>query len=218
MSDDHAVLRNVRRALRRAAPLAAAPVPPAIEEPIVRLVHSEIGLSELFARTARANQMVVDEVAADELASKLVGFLSGRGCARVALSGGGLLANLRITDALAGAGISAKTWEALTLDELYDFDCGITDVVHAIAETGSLVIRGSDRHGRALSLVPPVHVAVVEPKNLLPDLMDLFELLSRDPHPPNLTIITGPSKTADIEMNLVTGVHGPGVVQVFLLV
>ena len=79
------------------------------------------------------------------------------------------------------------------------------------------LVRGSEAHGRSLSLVAPVHVAIVEPKQFLPDLVDLFEKLAAEPHPGNTVIITGPSKTADIEMTLVTGVHGPGVVQVFVL-
>jgi L-lactate dehydrogenase complex protein LldG len=105
----------------------------------------------------------------------------------------------------------------MALDGLYDVDCGVTDVRFAVAETGSLVIDGSREHARALSLVPPVHLAIVQPQNLLADLVDLFERLARDAQPRNTVIITGPSKTADIEMNLVTGVHGPGVVQVMLL-
>jgi L-lactate dehydrogenase complex protein LldG len=103
----------------------------------------------------------------------------------------------------------------MTLDELYDFDCGVTDVYAGVAETGSLVIKHSPEHGRALSLVPAVHVAIVEPKNLVGDLVDLFEKLGRDGG--GATIITGPSKTADIEMDLVVGGHGPGKVQIYLL-
>jgi len=100
---------------------------------------------------------------------------------------------------------------------LYDFDAGVTDVYAAVAETGSLVVRASAGHGRALSLVPPVHVAIVEPKNLLADLVDLFQKMNADSVASSVSIISGPSKTSDIEMNLVIGVHGPVVVKVFVL-
>jgi L-lactate dehydrogenase complex protein LldG len=93
----------------------------------------------------------------------------------------------------------------------------VTEVDYAVAETGSLVIRHRPEHGRLLSLVPFVHVAVVEPKNFLPDLLDLMEVLRRDGVGSGVTMISGPSKTADIEMNVVTGVHGPNVVKAFVL-
>ena len=97
-------------------------------------------------------------------------------------------------------------------------DCGITDVEYAIAETGSLVIRPHAGNGRGLSLVPMIHVAIVEPKNILPDLADLMEKLAeKERSRANVILIAGPSKTADIEMNVVTGVHGPNVVQVLVV-
>jgi L-lactate dehydrogenase complex protein LldG len=66
--------------------------------------------------------------------------------------------------------------------------------------------------------LPPVHIAVAECGQLLPDLFDLFEPGDgQPPVPPScLSIITGPSKTGDIELRLVTGVHGPGELHVIL--
>ena len=63
----------------------------------------------------------------------------------------------------------------------------------------------------------PVHVAIVEPKNCVADLIDLMDVLGRQTPFNNVTIITGPSKTADIEGALVVGVHGPGEVYTFVL-
>jgi L-lactate dehydrogenase complex protein LldG len=218
MSEQQHIMRDVRRALGRSrAARGAAPVPPPIDEHIVRLVHSDIGLAELFARMARQNQMLVDFVGVSDIVDKLIESLRAQGCKRVALSADGLIPKLALVDALRSSGFVAQTWDQMALDGLYDVDCGVTDVRFAVAETGSLVIDGSREHARALSLVPPVHLAIVQPQNLLADLVDLFERLARDAQPRNTVIITGPSKTADIEMNLVTGVHGPGVVQVMLL-
>ena len=105
----------------------------------------------------------------------------------------------------------------MTADEAYDFDAGVTEVDYAVAETGTLVIRHTPAHGRLISLVPFVHVAIVEPRLFLPDLIDLFEALKKDGTGSGVTLISGPSKTADIEMNTVTGVHGPNIVKAFVL-
>lgn len=210
-------LARVRRALGRTEPLAAPPVPPVIDEPITRLVHSDIGLAELFAVRAKENKMQVEGVPVDELISKLAKFLREKNCRRLMLPASPFLEKLGVVDGLRKAGFEARRWTEMSLDEAYDFDCGITDVYAAVAETGSLVIRAAPEHGRALSLVPPIHVAILEPKKLVPDLVDLFEKLGHEGTGSGTIIITGPSKTADIEMNLVVGVHGPGNVQVFLL-
>src|SRR3954469_13665358 len=216
-SQANTVLDRVRRALGRTEPLKAPPTPPVIREPVARLVYSDIGLPELFVKRAADNKMHVDDAGAGEVAARVVAFLQAKDLKRVALPVSPLLERLGIPAALRAAGIDARTWDQMTLDELYDMDASVTDVTYAVAETGSLVIKSSAQHGRALSLVPLVHVAIVEPRNCIPDLLDLMEILGREGVGNNVTIVTGPSKTADIEGALVVGVHGPGEVQVFVL-
>src|SRR5205807_9270372 len=135
-----------------------------------------------------------------ELLPKLADFLRQKQCQKVMLSATPLLTKLGVADHLSRDGFHARTWDRMTADEAYDFDAGVTDVDYAVAETGTLVVRHSPVHGRLLSLVPFVHVALVEPKTILPDLVDLFEALSRDGTGGGVTLISGPSKTADIEM------------------
>jgi L-lactate dehydrogenase complex protein LldG len=211
------VLDKVSTALGRNGPLLEAPVPPAIDEPVARLVHSDIGLPELFAKRAEQMKMKVQTCYVEELMGRLIAFLRDNQCRKIALPVSKLLDGLDVTKQLREAGFDARRWDAMTLDELYDYDCGVTDVTYAVAESGSLVIRASAGHGRALSLVPPIHVAILEPKNFVPDLIDVFERLGKDGDPTSITFITGPSKTSDIEMNLVVGVHGPCKVQLFIL-
>jgi L-lactate dehydrogenase complex protein LldG len=94
---------------------------------------------------------------------------------------------------------------------------GITGAAYGLAETGSLIMLASDVESRLISLLPPVHVAILQVSRLL---VNLDELLSQMPDPAELTsamvMITGPSRTADIEQILVRGVHGPGEVHVIL--
>ena len=212
-------LDRVRRALGRTEPLEAPPVPPAIPEHITRLVHTELGLPELFTKSAEDNKMHVTGVSVEQLVPEVAAFLRANGCRTIAMPESPFLEKIGVYPGLVTAGFSMRKWPGMKLDEVYDVDCGVTDVYRAVAETGSLVIRSSPNHGRSLSLVPNIHVAILEPKNLVPDLVDLFEHLARDGSAAAgaTHIITGPSKTADIEMNLVVGVHGPRVVQLFLL-
>lgn len=211
------VLDNVRRALGRSGATPVPPPPPEIPDPVVRLVHSPIGLPDLFNKRAAEMKMRVSSVTVDDLAAELAIFLRETNSKRIMLSDTPLLRRLELGDALDQAGFEARYWSGVTADAAYDYDAGVTEVDYAVAETGSLVIRHRPEHGRLLSLVPFVHVAIVDPAKLLPDLLDLFETLSRDGVGSGVTIISGPSKTADIEMNVVTGVHGPNVVKAFVL-
>jgi len=174
-------------------------------------------IKKAFTKTADAAKMYAEMVYLDDLQAKLVAYLREHNVKRIALPESKLLKQINVEQQLIDAGFEVKLWPTMTIDELYDFDAGVTDVYAGVAETGSLVVRASKEHGRAISLVPPVHVAIVEPKNLLPDLLDLFRKMAAEGVSSSTSIITGPSKTSDIEMNLVVGVHGPVHVKVFVL-
>ena len=219
---DNEVMQRVRRALNRSGDSTVAPpatpAPPALPDNVVRLVRGDVDLPKLFAERAADLKMIVTPVTESSSAAELVKFVAAHpAIGKIALANSPLLERLKLRDALAAAGLTVKTWGELTLDELYDYDCAVTNVDYAVAESASLVIKPTCAHGRGLSLVPMYHVAFVEQRQILPDLVDLFAELALDPDRSNVILISGPSKTADIEMNVVTGVHGPNVVNAFLL-
>ena len=131
-----------------------------------------------------------------------------------------LLDRLGLRDFLASAGIRHLDYDQLasiSLDEqrrlLLACGVGITSCDCAIAETGTLMMCSRVGQERVASLIAPLHIAIVERRQIVPDLIDAFELLAKrglDRLPSNVTFITGPSKTGDIELQLTTGVHGPG--------
>ena len=97
---------------------------------------------------------------------------------------------------------------------------GISSADYAIAETGTLAVFAQPGQERVASLLPPLYVSVIHRDQILPDLLDLFERLhvaGLESLPSNVTLITGPSKTGDIELQLTTGVHGPGRWHVILI-
>jgi L-lactate dehydrogenase complex protein LldG len=213
----HPVMTRVRNALGRAHTLASVSTPPAIDEHVVRLVYSDVGLSELFMKRAADMKMLVETTPLDDLLDKLAVFLREQNVKRIMLSDTPLLVKLGAAEMLKEEGFDTRRWSQMSADDAYDFDCGVTEVDYAVAETGTVAIRHRPEHGRLLSLVPFIHVAIVEPRNLVPDLIDLFAALKRDGTGSGVTMISGPSKTADIEMNTVIGVHGPNIVKAFVL-
>jgi L-lactate dehydrogenase complex protein LldG len=93
---------------------------------------------------------------------------------------------------------------------------GVSTALYALADTGSVVLAPSPDEPRARSLLPDVHVTLLHENRILPGLDELFAALGPD-LPSALAIVTGPSRSADIEQKLVVGVHGPGEVHVVLL-
>jgi L-lactate dehydrogenase complex protein LldG len=96
-------------------------------------------------------------------------------------------------------------------------DVGLTGCDAAIAETGSLVLFSGPGRSRAVSLLPPVHIAVVRRDLLCFAMAEVFAShAARFDDSAACTIITGPSRTADIELTLTLGIHGPGRVIVII--
>ncbi|WP_346797036.1 lactate utilization protein C [Halomonas sp. Bachu 37] len=95
--------------------------------------------------------------------------------------------------------------------ELFEqVDAGLTSVRGAIAETGSLWLWPTQDEPRQLSLVPPIHIAVLDASSIEDTLFDVIEAHGWSQQmPTNALLISGPSKTADIEQTLAYGVHGP---------
>jgi L-lactate dehydrogenase complex protein LldG len=215
--ESDSVMDAVRRALGRTTRLNSVPPPPAIPDAIARLAQPGVDLPQLFAKNAAELKMLVSMLSPGQLVEQLTAFLRENKIQRVVLPVSKLLDSLDLVFQLRKAGFDARRWDQTTLDESYEFDCGITDATYAVAETGSVVIRFTPDHPRCISLVPMYHVAILEPGIFLPDMLDLMEKLAKDGCANGVCMISGPSKTADIEMNVVTGVHGPNVVKAFIL-
>jgi L-lactate dehydrogenase complex protein LldG len=100
-----------------------------------------------------------------------------------------------------------ERWKA----ELFDTaDAGFTVARSGIAATGTLVLAPDRGTPRSVSLVPPLHVALVHARTLHPDLHAAAHAERwRDGLPTNLVLVSGPSKTSDIQQTLAYGAHGP---------
>ena len=125
----------------------------------------------------------------------------------------------RVTVAKVGRSASRQRLK----EEMARADMGITGVDYAVAETGTCVLLPRRGVSRLVSLLPPVHVAIVEASQVYEHLDDLFALRrlafqqGRGEMGSSMILISGPSRTGDIEQTIVVGVHGPKEAHLVLL-
>ncbi len=145
---------------------------------------------------------------ADEAAAQLATISTAEGWKRIAQHRG------QLTDPIC-AGLklpSLRTDEPYQATDLEKCDVGITECDALIAQTGSVMLTARSGGGRALSVLPPHHVVLARREQLVSDLPAGFALLKEKystNYPSFMTVITGPSRTGDIERILVLGAHGP---------
>ena len=219
MSDRESFLRRVREAVVEGNQAGdAVPLPErgtvgyqgAAPDPLARL-------REEFVAAGGQPHFVPDRAAAVTVVLRL---LHERLARRVLLAGGPFVDSLELGPALSGSGleviVASHLGEAEARQAFFAADAGITGVDGVIAETGTLVLATRPDQPRSASLLPPLHIAVAHRDQIVADLFDLFETGLAEV-PACLSLITGPSKTGDIELKLVTGVHGPGELHLVLV-
>jgi L-lactate dehydrogenase complex protein LldG len=210
MSRDN-ILHKVRTALGRSAGQPA----PALAPPRLRVLPVDLetrlqsfseALEELAGKFYRAASL-------EDARAYAAALLGGK---TAVASSAALLRECGIT---ALDGVRSGVTEERELRELCArVDVGITSADYALADTGTLVMFSSREEARMISLLPPVHLAVVRTDRILTGLDQLFTL---EPLPgqrsSSMVLITGPSRTADIEQILIRGVHGPGELHVVVI-
>jgi L-lactate dehydrogenase complex protein LldG len=220
VSERENILARIREALAVAAPMPGrdhhttrpTPVLPSAADqrrvlPAVgQAFEEQLALFRKNAADLRADFRLVKDLGA--LAAELKGISAAEGWQRAASHGG----------ELTGAACQALGLPVLLTDQAFDkrelarCDAGISECDALVAQTGSVVITSRSAGGRALSVLPPHHVVVARREQLVPDLPAAFALLKAKygtSYPSMISIVTGPSRTGDIERILVLGAHGP---------
>jgi L-lactate dehydrogenase complex protein LldG len=166
-------------------------------------------LLELLADRLEDYRALVRRATADSVEAEVAAALAGRAVRRVVVPPGLRLALPQWAEVTVDTGLSAH--------ELDTFDAVVTRAAAAIAETGTIILDGSDGQGRrAITLVPDYHVCVVEAGQVVQRVPDAIAMLAGAASRP-LTWISGPSATSDIELERVEGVHGPRTLKVILV-
>ncbi|CAN4280516.1 lactate utilization protein C [Pseudoxanthomonas sp. LjRoot125] len=172
-----------------------------------------------FIAQARGWRAEVVETDAHGWPAALAGILAAKGVRRL-MAG----RDTSIADALQANDLGvALDWYDAPIETLkpvlFDtIDAGITTTLGGIAETGSLILWPDAREPRTLSLLPPLHIAVLREETLQPTLHAAMRQQDWAAGlPTNALLVTGPSKTADIQRLLVYGAHGPRELVILLL-
>lgn len=210
---------TIRQALGRKAAMKSAPTPPAVDEHLVRLASADDDLVTMFTQRAEKTGMKAMRCTRAQVIERFDALLGEIGVKRMTLAD-----STPYLDELKAAaekrGIELADWRHdRSLNEHYASEAGVCGVHAALAETGSLICNSDAASGRGHSLIPESHIAIVRAGDIVPDMLDYFARLqgiAPAELPSAQAIITGPSKTADIEGVLITGIHGPG--RVFVLV
>lgn len=120
----------------------------------------------------------------------------------------------------------ALAWAGATLlvpsdiewrSEIGDAGVGVTGALGGIAATGTLVLSCGPGRPRGTHIIPPAHICLVRAGDLVGTIEEAVRRQAAEPHPSNVSWVSGPSRTADLEMQLTIGVHGPKRVDVIVV-
>jgi L-lactate dehydrogenase complex protein LldG len=204
------IIENVRRSLGRTAQTPLSLRPAIYESRQPESVDSEI---ERFLGEVKKLSGVGQRISRAAIADELKALVSEQHIQKATVWDTSYLKQLGIADSLGSLGVVLVSPNA----DKYDMalcDLGITEADFILPETGTLVLRSSAEKPRGVSLLPRVHLAIVRPEILRADMHQVFAE-AKDSH--YLVFITGPSRTADIELTVTLGVHGPKNLYVWMI-
>ena len=203
------IIENIRRSLGRTAQTPIDPRPAIYES---RRPASSDSEAEHFLEEIRKLSGVAQKLSSPELDSALKTLVTEQNIHKATVWETPHLRQLGITEILNSMGVELVSPNASKY-EMASCDLGITEADYLLPETGTLVLRSSAEKPRAVSLLPRIHLAIVRSGMLRADMHQVFAEAKNQHY---LVFITGPSRTADIELTVTLGVHGPRNLYVWL--
>lgn len=204
------IIDNIRRSLGRTSQTPLSPRP-TIYPP--RQAESRDSEVQRFLDEIKKLSGIGQKLSPADIDSALGSLVTQQDIRRATAWETPYLRQLGVTEMLNSLGVELVSPNASKHDMAL-CDLGITEADYLLAETGTLVLKSSVQQPRAVSLVPRIHLAIVRPVLLRADMHQVFAETKESHY---LVFITGPSRTADIELTVTLGVHGPKNLYVWLL-
>lgn len=196
------IIENIRRSLERTANTLRSPRPALSAPRQPKAIDSEI---EAFLNEIQKLSGVGQKLSSRDIDSALQALVAEQNIRKATVWETPRLRQMGIAETLNTLGVELISPNA-SKHEMALCDLGVTEADYLLPETGTLVLRSSAEKPRGVSLLPRVHLAIVRPEMLRADMHQVFAE-AKDHH--YLVFITGPSRTADIELTVTLGVHGP---------
>lgn len=216
MTTREAFLERIR--VRQAPPPSLGPHPPPtnVELPVRYKALDGVeaqasALAPIFVAAARSAGASVDEVDAAGVPAAVLRFARSHDVRTAVATAEPGTRTAR--SALFDAGIRVADHDPIVAAGT---DLGVTGAVAGVAATGSVVLAADRSGGRGASVLPRTHVCILDTEQLVPTTAEVWERW-RSGLPSNLTMVTGPSRTGDIEQILTIGVHGPVALHIVLV-
>jgi L-lactate dehydrogenase complex protein LldG len=199
------MLGKVREALGRKAGMPAPPIPATARIASRKAGEPAAEMAQLLAEIEKLSGITRRLTSRDELRTALAELVRAEEVKKATLWSTPDLAGWGVGEFLQTLGVELIPAQA---DKHLAATCelGVTGVDAALPETGTLLLRSSPERPRVVSLLPRVHLAIFTPSVLRADLHQAFAEAKDAGYS---VLVTGPSRTADIELTLTLGVHGP---------
>lgn len=210
------VIENVRRSLGRTAQISSPQENPLEPRPAIYESRQPISMQaevERFLDEVKKLSGVGQQLSSSDIDAAIGAIVNEQNIHKATVWDTPHLRQLGITEILNTLGVELISPNA-DKHEMALCDLGITEADFLLPETGTLVLRSSAQQPRAVSLLPRIHLAMVRPDMLRADMHQVFAE-AKDHH--YLVFITGPSRTADIELTVTLGVHGPKNLYVWMM-
>jgi L-lactate dehydrogenase complex protein LldG len=204
------VVDAVRRALGRSPGDPVAPRPGVLPPRPAGSADAEVAA---FLREVAALSGVALCVRPEDINRQLESLVREHEVRRACLWATPLLARTEVAERLGRLGVGIVPHDAGD-EALAECDLGVTEADFALPETGTIGLLSSAERPRVVSLLPRIHLALVDPAVVRADLHDVFAEARQAPY---LVFVTGPSRTADIELKVTLGVHGPQQLHVWVV-
>lgn len=204
------VLDNIRRSLGRTAQDPIGPRPATYAPRQAESLESE---TQHFLDELRKLSAMGQQLSPEEMDAALKSLVVEQNIRKATVWETPYLRQLGVTEVLNSLGVELVSPNADKY-EMAQCDLGITEADFLLPETGTVVLKSSVEKPRAVSLLPRIHLAIVRREMLRADMHQVFAEAKNSNY---LVFITGPSRTADIELTVTLGVHGPKNLYVWMI-